>query len=143
MAMDRELGEAAGVAINAGNLAWLALVRGQTERAAPLIQQALHGFLELGDREGLAETLEQTAALAVRRDDAAEGAQLAGAASALRDAVGVPWASARDRERLEHELFGMRTALGEEEFALAFEEGRALEVDAAAKRALARVRDRA
>jgi len=142
MAMDRELGDAAGVAINAGNLAWLALVRGQTERAAPLIQQALHGFLELGDREGLAETLEQTAALAVRRDDAAEGAQLAGAASALRDAVGVPWASARDRERLEHELFGMRTALGEEEFALAFEEGRALEVDAAAKRALARVRDR-
>jgi predicted ATPase/class 3 adenylate cyclase len=143
MSIDRKLGDAAGVAINAGNLAWLALVRGHTERAAPLIEQALQGFLEVGDREGLAEALEQTAALALRRDDASEGAQLAGAASALRDAVGVPWASARDRERLERELSGMRTALGDQQFSLAFEDGRALDADAAAQRALARVRDRA
>jgi hypothetical protein len=37
----------------------------------------------------------------------------------------------------------MRTALGDQQFTLAFEEGRTLEADAAVQRALARVRNRA
>ena len=137
MAIDRERGDAAGIAVNAGNLAWLALARDEPERAAPLIEQALGGFLEVGDREGLAEALEQAAALAARRGNAAEGARLAGAASALRDAVGVPWASVYDRERIERELSAMRSALGESGFVVAYEEGRATDADAAAQEALA------
>jgi predicted ATPase/class 3 adenylate cyclase len=137
MAIDRERGDAAGIAVNAGNLAWLALARGEPERAAPLIGQALGGFLEVGDREGLAEALEEAAALATRRSRAADGARLAGAASALRDAVGVPLASVYDRERIERELSAMRAALGEDAFVVAYEEGRATGADAAAQEALA------
>ena len=137
MAIDRERGDAAGIAVNAGNLAWLALARDELERAVPLIEQALGGFLEVGDREGLAEALEQAAALAARRGRASDGARLAGAASALRDAVGVPLASAYDRERIERELSAMRAALGEVGFVVAYEEGRATDADAAAQEALA------
>ncbi|HEU5206843.1 MAG TPA: tetratricopeptide repeat protein, partial [Gaiellaceae bacterium] len=140
MAIDRERGDLAGIAVNAGNLAALALARAEPERAAPLIQEALGGFLELGDREGLAEALEQTAALAVRSGHAGEGARFAGAASALRDAVGVPWASAHDRERIERELASMRSALGDKDFLVAYEEGRATDPDEAARKALAAVR---
>jgi TorA maturation chaperone TorD len=137
MEIDRERGDTAGIAVNVGNLAWLALARGEPERAAPLIEEALDGWLEVADREGLAEALEQSAALAVRRGRAAEGARLAGAASALREAVGVPWASVYDRERMERELSAMRSALGEDGFVVAYDEGRAMDADAAAQEALA------
>ena len=140
MAIDRQCGDAAGVAVNAGNLAWLALARGEPERAAPLIEQSLGGFLEVGDREGLAEALEQVAALSVRHGRAAEGARLAGAASALREAVGVPWASVYDRARVDRELTAMRSALGEESFVVAYEEGRASDANAVAQDALASLR---
>jgi predicted ATPase/class 3 adenylate cyclase len=140
MAIDRERGDAAGVAVNAGNLAWLALARDEPEHAAPLIEQALAGFLEVGDREGLAEALEQAAALNLRRGRAAEGARLAGTASALRDALGVPWASVYDCERIERELSAMRSALSEDGFVVAYEKGRAIDADAAAQEALAGLR---
>jgi predicted ATPase/class 3 adenylate cyclase len=140
MEIDRERGDTAGIAVNAGNLAWLALARAEPEHAAPLIEEALDGWLEVADREGLAEALEQSAALAVRRGRAAQGARLAGAASALRDAVRVPWASVYDRERMERELSAMRSALGEDGFVVAYEEGRAMDADAAAQEALAALR---
>jgi predicted ATPase/class 3 adenylate cyclase len=140
MGIDCELGDTAGIAVNAGNLAWLALARGEPERSVPLIQQSLGGFLEVGDREGLAEALEQAAALSVRQGRATEGARLAGTASALREAVGVPWASAYDRARVERELAVMRSALGEDGFVVAYEEGRASDANAVAQDALAALR---
>jgi predicted ATPase len=140
MAIDRERQDAAGLAVNAGNLAWLALTRDHADQAAPLIEQALAGFLEVGDREGLAEGLEQAAALSLRRGRPAEGARLAGTASALRDALGVPWASIHDRERVERELSAMRSTLGEDGFVAAYEDGRVRDADAAANEALAELR---
>jgi predicted ATPase len=139
LAIDRELGDKAGVAINTGNLGWLALERGQVDRAAELIQQALRGFIEVGDREGLAEALEQAAALEGRRGRRGDGARLAGAAAALREAVGVPWASVYDRRRIERELDAMRAELGEGAFRAAYEDGRGADVEQAAEEALARL----
>jgi class 3 adenylate cyclase len=60
-----------------------------------------------------------------------------GELAALRDAVGVPWGSQYDRERIERELDSMRAALGDERFEAASEDGRAVDAERAAEEALA------
>ncbi len=138
LSIDTELGDQAGITINSGNLAWVALARGWLDEASELVAQALGGFLAVGDREGLAEALEQAAVLLGRRSRHADGARLAGTAAALREAVGVPWASAFDRDRLEGELVAMRAALGED-FETAYAEGRGVEAERAAAQALTQI----
>ncbi|MGZ8650427.1 MAG: tetratricopeptide repeat protein, partial [Solirubrobacteraceae bacterium] len=136
--IDRELGYEAGVAINVGNLGWVELGRGRLAEARPLVREALEGFAEVGDREGLAEALEQAAVLVARDGQPAAGARMAGSAAALRDAIGVPHASAWDRERFERGLETARRALGEN-FAARYAEGRSLDTGAAVAAALAEV----
>jgi predicted ATPase/class 3 adenylate cyclase len=138
LAIDRETGDQPGVAVNVGNLGWVELARGRVEEARPLVREALELFDEVGDREGLAEALEQAAVLAGRDGKPEAAARLAGSAAGLRTAVGVPHASDFDRERLERGLDPVRAALGGD-FGPRYEEGRALDTDAAVTHALGEV----
>jgi hypothetical protein len=57
-----------------------------------------------------------------------EAARLFGATSALRDRIGHPLSPA-DRPAYERDIAALRTALGEEAFSAAWEEGRAMSLD--------------
>ncbi len=133
--IDRETGDEPGVAVNVGNLGWVALARGRVEEARPLVREALRGFDEVGDREGLAEALEQSAVLVGRDGRPEVAARIAGSAAGLRETIGVPPASAYDRERLEQGLEPVRSAL-RDRFDAEFAEGLALDTDAAVAQAL-------
>ena len=106
--IDRETGDEPGVAVNVGNLGWVELARGRVEEARPLVREALQRFDEVGDREGLAEALEQSAVLVGRDGRPEAAARIAGSAAGLREAIGVPPASDWDRERLEQGLEPVR-----------------------------------
>jgi hypothetical protein len=90
----------------------------------------------VGDREGVAEALELAACVASRRGQGADAARLAGAAGALRRAIGIPIASDADQSRLDRELEATRESLGDSEFASAWAAGEALSEEAAVAAAL-------
>jgi hypothetical protein len=78
---------------------------------------------------------EGTAVYLARTGRPEQSARIAGAAAALREAIGVPWASATDRERVEAELAAARAALGQA-FDACYESGRALADEDAVEEAL-------
>jgi predicted ATPase/class 3 adenylate cyclase len=141
LGLERELGDLAGVAVNLVNLAAVALADEDPDRAGTLLVEAFEAFQEVGDREGLAECLELTAALAAGSERHEAAGRIAGAAAALRDAIGVPVASPADRARLERYLRRAREALGDEEFERAFAAGAELSQGSAVAEALAALRD--
>jgi predicted ATPase len=136
LALDRELGDRGGEAINLNNLGAVALAQGDVAAAAHLLGGGLRAFAEVGDREGVAEALELAASVASRWEQCADAARLAGAAAALRRAIGIPIASDADQSRLERELEATRESLGEPEFASAWAAGEALSEEAAVAAAL-------
>jgi hypothetical protein len=85
---------------------------------------------EVGDKRGTAQNLEGLAALAVTQGQFERAARLFRAAEALREAIGTPLPPA---DRVEHDrsVAAIRTALGEEAFAAAGAEGRAMSLDEA------------
>jgi len=92
---------------------------------------------ELEDRKGIAGSFESLASLALHEGDPVVAARLLSAASALRTAIGAPLPPYR-REEIERELALVRTAIGEDAFAAAWEEGRAMSLDEAVGYALER-----
>ncbi|GHF18764.1 hypothetical protein GCM10017786_60650 [Amycolatopsis deserti] len=83
----RELGDDVFAARVLNHLAHTALARGDLSGADRLARQALAGAVEQGERQGMAEGLETLAALAARRDRPERAAELAGAATTIRDAI--------------------------------------------------------
>ena len=90
---------------------------------------------ELGDRRALAGCWEGLARVAGALGQPGRAAWLFGAAEVLRDTLGAPLAPA-DRADNEREIAAARAVLGEEAFAAAWAEGRALSLDGAIKYAL-------
>ncbi len=125
LALDREHGDVVGCAVNRSNLGAVALQQGELEQARVYLAESLRAFDEIGDEDGVAECLEQIAGYAARSGRAECGARLAGAAEALRLALGIPVAPA-DRARLEAHVDRARQGLPAERFAAAFAAGRAL-----------------
>ena len=82
------------------------------ENLRALLRESILLFQDLGDRVGVAETLEHFSVLAVEEGMHAPALRMAGAASALRDQVGGP-ATPTDRTSLEHHLSKARAALGD------------------------------
>lgn len=97
---------------------------------------ALRAFLVLDDRWDLAFLLEYVAMLATAEGAHATALELAGAAERLREEIGAGRAPAL-AEELDRELAPSREALGPEAIEAALSRGRALDLDAAAHRALA------
>jgi predicted ATPase/class 3 adenylate cyclase len=121
----RELEDRDGTAVALYNLGSTALHREHFDDAATLFEQSLRLFRELGYREGIAYCLEGLAASAASRENATGAARLLGAADALSEDLGTALEPA-ERDRHERTAAAVRKRLGEEAFAAAWEDGRAL-----------------
>jgi predicted ATPase/transcriptional regulator with XRE-family HTH domain len=106
------------------------------ERARRSLAEGLAIIRDLNDRFGLAGALEAFAWLAAVQGTGREALRFAGAAAALRDAIGTPLPPA-ERPRLERQLAPGRTALGERAAAEAWAEGQALPLQELMDRAFA------
>jgi hypothetical protein len=114
----------------------LAYRQGDYAAARSLHEEGLAIFRELGDKGGIAQSLESLAGLAAVWGRGLErAARLWGAAAALREAIGAPLPPS-EREKYEREVGAARAALGEEAFASAWAEGEAMTLEQAIAYAL-------
>ena len=82
--LDSAAGDHWGIACDANNLGVAHLLDGHPETGKPLVASALRTFVEFGDDDGVAESLEALAGIAAAEDDAFRTLRLASAADALR-----------------------------------------------------------
>ncbi len=95
---------------------------GDTENAAAQFEESLTLFVEFGDRWFGGIVLVSAAFLAATIGDAERAVRLLAAADAIRTALRVPvWAGFRERH--DRELAEMRSALGDDRFSAAWEDG--------------------
>lgn len=100
-----------------------------------LLTEGLRLDEDLMDPAGIAFGLEGLAAVVCRRGAVARAARLFGAAEALRISIGAP-ISPVDRAEHEDAVATARRTAGNQAFAIAFDEGRGLSLDAAVALAL-------
>jgi non-specific serine/threonine protein kinase len=137
LALHRTMGERYAIA---GSLFYLALVAERQDnyrRATALLHEALLLGHEMGARHLVVDSLEVLAWVTVVSGQARSAARLGGAAEALREALGAPL-SPDERAGHDQAVQAMRAALGEEAFAVAWTESRALSLDGAVALALER-----
>jgi tetratricopeptide (TPR) repeat protein len=125
LALDQKLKNEWAVTVDAINLAVVHFERGDYEQARRMARQALRGFSNNGDLDGIAESLEISAGIAGATGDPVGAARLAGAADALRAAAGLPLAPP-DRRRFEHWMAEPRAALSTSDFERNWKEGAAM-----------------
>jgi DNA-binding CsgD family transcriptional regulator len=110
------------------HLGELARRRGDSAKAEDLHHAALTERTKAGLRPGVAESLEALAGLAADQESLAEAARLFGAASTLRDGMGLArWPA--DQAGYDADVATLRRGLGEDAFGLAWAEGAALTLD--------------
>ena len=110
------------------HLGELARRRGDRANADDLHHEALSQRARAGLLPGVAESLEALAGLAAAQESAAEAARLFGAASTLRDSMGLSrWPA--DQPAYDADVAASRGALGDEAFQAAWAEGAALGAD--------------
>lgn len=159
LAIRRGSGDRWSIPISLRDLGRLARHQGDRKRAVALLRESLVLFREQGDIKGVAACLESLAqagpatgdtgpATQTDRDPidgrsvggisaaAKRSAQLLGAAESLRQKIGAPLTPV-DRVDYERDVEAARRALGEEAFAAAWAEGRAMELEQAVECALA------
>jgi predicted ATPase len=135
LAMFRDLGDRWGIAgslVDQGNLA---REQGDFEAADRLYAQSLGVFRELDYKRGIARLLEAFACSAAGRSQPERSLRLAGAAAALRHAVGAPPAPA-EQSRLEKDLEAARQALTNTAGAAAWMEGWGMPLEGAIREAV-------
>ena len=110
LALRRALGQRHDAAGSLTALGWVAVARGDAAAARAFLAESLPVHREVGNRFGVARALEGYAALAARAQPA-RALRLAGAAAALRAALGRPMAPA-ERPTYEGRLEPARRALG-------------------------------
>jgi predicted ATPase/transcriptional regulator with XRE-family HTH domain len=135
LALCRKLGDKRGIAIALGNLGLVAKGQGDHGRAAALLKENLILRHELGERRGVAVTLHNLGMLARLEGAPLLSTRLLAAASALRTAMGAPL-NPKDTARYTQALAALRAALGEDGYAAAWADGRALPLDEAVALAL-------
>jgi DNA-binding CsgD family transcriptional regulator len=110
------------------NLGWVALLEGDTERAATEFKEGLMLRREIGEKESLPSTLEGLASVAGTRGEARRAARLFGAARTLREAMSVQ--QQFGEHALEEPYSSVaRTRLDEASWEAAFAEGQAMTYD--------------
>ena len=134
-AIDRAAGNRWELACSSNNLGVAHLLDGHPEISEPLIADALRTFVELGDDDGVAESLEAFAGIAASKDEAVRTLRLAGAANALRQRAGIPPVEI-DHRRLDRWVGQASAALTAEGAARARDEGRQMTTDQAVRYAL-------
>jgi tetratricopeptide (TPR) repeat protein len=136
LGLRREVGDTVGV--TAALTGWMMVVYkvGDYRRATSLLREGLLVGRDTGFKMAQATLLEVAGWLSVVDAQPRQAAQLAGAADALIEASGVPL---QPDMQADHacSVAAMRAALGEEAFATAWAEGRALSLDRALSLAIA------
>jgi ATP/maltotriose-dependent transcriptional regulator MalT len=120
----RELGDTRDIAACLSNQAAIARDRGDLGRATAFARESLGLFDELGDHRGLAACLELIGG-AVAAQGPERGTRLLAAAETLRETTGVDRPAARSADH-ERTVAALRTTLGADAFARAWEVGRRL-----------------
>jgi hypothetical protein len=120
-----------------GDLGMVALAEGDLEVARTALSEAAELLLGIYNREGLADTLDYFAALALRVGDPQAAAVFIGAAHAIRDQTGF-YATVKTNPAFDQIYSDTRNALGDEAFDTAFAEGASSSPRQAIERALER-----
>ena len=120
----RELGDRVGSATALMNLGLMELTMSRYDAARPLLQESLALWMDIGEQVDIAECLEGLAVVAAGGGDGRRAAQLAGAATSVREAAG-SLLSPADQQRLVPYLVQAHEALGPTVFAATWSEGRA------------------
>lgn len=135
MSIDHKRGDEWAVACGSLNLG-VALMESQGPRESrPLLEESLNAFVEVGDPDGTAETIESLGGLAAIERDPIRCVRLLAAAEALRRKLHLPSAEP-DRARLDKWLATAREALGKADFEAAWREGSQIELEEAVEFAL-------
>jgi predicted ATPase/class 3 adenylate cyclase len=132
---DRAMSNDWGAACSALNLALAYLVGRAAADARPLIRDAMQGFREWQDPNGVTETLESAVGLAVSEGQWTAAARLVGAVDAARETLGLR-GSPPDRARLDAWADLARAHLGPAVFEESRHEGAAMTYEQAATYAL-------
>jgi predicted ATPase/class 3 adenylate cyclase len=126
----RQLGNKWGVGVSLGTLGWVAIHEGDWKRAVARLGESLEVRQEIGDKGGSAWCLERLAEVASAQQQTAKAVRIFGAAAALRESIGSV-IDPVDRSEYEDRLDSLRSELGDEQFATAWEGGRALSLEQA------------
>jgi non-specific serine/threonine protein kinase len=125
-----EVGVPRGIAIASCKLGLVAWRLGDARRAASLLTEGLMKAREVGDREWIGIALNYLASVACDQQEYRRAARLLAATEAIWAELGAaPWPASR----VDHEcaVRAARSALGEEAFAAAFEQGQAMTLEEA------------
>ena len=135
ISLGREAGHQPAVAASLDGLGVVAYEQGDYAAARTRHVESLVIWWEVGYKPAIASCLEGLARVACAQDHPERAAQLLGAAEALREAIGVPLPPADRAQHGRHRERG-RAKLGEEMFAAAWTEGRAMTLEQAVAYAL-------
>jgi DNA-binding CsgD family transcriptional regulator len=114
------------------NLALLAEAEGDHGRAVELHAKGLRFATEVGDVANAAYSLEGLAGVAAARGEPERAARLFGASEALLETVGAPrYVHAQDLSSYERAVEELRSPLGEKALAVAWAEGREMDLERA------------
>ena len=125
LALYRQLGDQSGVAFALTHLGRLASHADDPRRSDALLREAFALAWRLGEKIIISEAMEGLATVALDRGEPAQSARLLGAAGALREAIAVPLPEVHVPEH-QRCLTRARALLGDDAFAAALKEGRAL-----------------
>jgi len=131
----RQLGNKWGVGVSLGTLGWVAAREGDWTSAVARLGESLEVRREIGDMGGTAWCLERLAELALAQEQAQKAVRLLGAAAALRASIGSVIDLA-DQPAYESRRGALRAELGDEQYAAAWDEGRAMTLEQAVAEAL-------
>ena len=131
----RQLGNKWGVGVSLGTLGWVAMREGDWNRARARLGESLDVRQEIGDKGGSAWCLERLAEVAWAQGDPEKAVRLLSAAAALRISIGSV-IDPVDQPEYQNRRNALRQELGQDRFALAWEEGRALKLEQAIAYAL-------
>ncbi|MGQ0549973.1 MAG: ATP-binding protein [Armatimonadota bacterium] len=135
LALARELGDQRGVAFALSGLGDVARVQGDYPTASQMYTEGITAFAGLGERLNVADSLERLAALALACGQMAGAVRIAGAATAIREAIGAAPVPVLQVE-VTAGLAAAREALGENAYADAWAEGRRMTLEEAVACAL-------
>jgi len=122
----RERGEQFWIANAVGGLAFIALMQGREGDARALLEEYLEMAVQLQDKANIAAGLEGLAALATETGDLRPACRLFACAGSLRAEIGGRLMSQRNSKFVEQRLNSARARLGDDEWARAWEEGKAM-----------------
>ena len=137
LALFREIRDVQGMGHCLNNLALMAVVKGDYDGASLLMRENLRIARESDYKLGIQYSLLGLGLVAASREQPARAARLWGAVEAMEEAFGITITPlARSHTDYESHLAASRSRLGEEAFAAAWSEGRAMALEEAVEYAL-------